>query len=180
MTTYRTGNHHGVTIVAEPGSDDFCCNRDGHDHARGRLVAVVVDGGQALAERICALLNGGGTIAALDQAATDMRKGYPGHGHPIEYVNGWEDAAAFAEGHAAATGPATRLISPQAAVDPSGVGPVGVDDLSAPEDRCAIKPDPGCPIHQGRRPRGPKPPPVGLGCICDGSGRTCPRHGAVI
>ena len=40
--------------------------------------------------------------------------------------------------------------------------------------------DPGCPVHQGRRPRGPKPPPLGEGCICDGSGRTCPRHGAVI
>lgn len=37
-----------------------------------------------------------------------------------------------------------------------------------------------CPVHQGRRARGPKPPPVGPGCICDGSGRTCPRHGTVL
>jgi hypothetical protein len=41
-------------------------------------------------------------------------------------------------------------------------------------------PDPLCVVHQGRRARGPKPPPLGEGCICDGSGRTCPRHGAVI
>lgn len=40
--------------------------------------------------------------------------------------------------------------------------------------------DPNCPVHHGRRARGPKPPAVGPGCICDGSGRTCPRHGAVI
>jgi hypothetical protein len=42
------------------------------------------------------------------------------------------------------------------------------------------QPNPECPVHHGRRARGPKPPPVGPGCICDGSGRTCPRHGAVI
>lgn len=41
-------------------------------------------------------------------------------------------------------------------------------------------PDPACVVHQGRRVRGPKPAPIGPGCICDGSGRTCPRHGAVI
>lgn len=41
-------------------------------------------------------------------------------------------------------------------------------------------PDPACVVHQGRRAKGPKPPPLGPGCICDGSGRTCPRHGAVI
>jgi hypothetical protein len=46
--------------------------------------------------------------------------------------------------------------------------------------RSSTAPDPWCPVHQGRRARGPKPPPVGEGCICDGSGRTCPRHGAVI
>jgi hypothetical protein len=54
----------------------------------------------------------------------------------------------------------------------------------APADSCtgctAAKGNPDCPVHQGRKPRGPKPPPLGPGCICDGSGRTCPRHGAVI
>lgn len=39
--------------------------------------------------------------------------------------------------------------------------------------------DTRCPVHHGRRARGPKPPPLGPGCICDGSGRTCPRHGTV-
>jgi hypothetical protein len=54
----------------------------------------------------------------------------------------------------------------------------------APEavDSCTCRgnPDPDCPVHHGRQARGPKPLPVGPGCICDGSGRTCPRHGAVI
>jgi hypothetical protein len=55
----------------------------------------------------------------------------------------------------------------------------------APADSCTCSflpggDDPLCPVHQGRRARGPKPPPLGEGCICDGSGRTCPRHGAVI
>lgn len=45
---------------------------------------------------------------------------------------------------------------------------------------CRGEPDPNCVVHHGRRARGPKPPPLGHGCICDGSGRTCPRHGAVI
>lgn len=52
-----------------------------------------------------------------------------------------------------------------------------------PADSCTCTkagPDPDCVVHQGRRARGPKPPPVGKGCICDGSGRTCPRHGAVL
>lgn len=54
--TYRTGNHHGVTIVSE--FDGYCPDRNGHDCTRGHLAAVVVDGDQALAERICVLLNG--------------------------------------------------------------------------------------------------------------------------
>jgi len=54
--TYRTGNHHGVTIVSE--GDGARCGREGHDCARGHLVAVVIEGGLAMAERICMLLNG--------------------------------------------------------------------------------------------------------------------------
>jgi hypothetical protein len=56
-------------------------------------------------------------------------------------------------------------------------------DPEPPADSCActiVGPEPACPVHHGRRARGPKPPPVGPGCICDGSGRTCPRHGTVI
>lgn len=62
MTTYRTGNHRGVTIVREgnprpPGDHwheglpcDICPSEDA-------LVAVVVNGDRELAERICELLN---------------------------------------------------------------------------------------------------------------------------
>ena len=53
--TYRTGNHHGITIVAE--GDGARCGWEGHDCARGHLAAVVIEGGLELAERICALLN---------------------------------------------------------------------------------------------------------------------------
>lgn len=52
MSTYRTGNHWGVTIVREG-------ERTPERHITGadQLVAVVVNGDHALAERICALLN---------------------------------------------------------------------------------------------------------------------------
>lgn len=46
MSTYRTGNHWGVTIV-----------REDEPHP-AQLVAVVTTGDVKLAERICALLNG--------------------------------------------------------------------------------------------------------------------------
>ena len=72
---------------------------------------------------------------------------------------------------------------------PAGVactcGEHGVPEPPADSCTCATTRDgrgvdPACPVHQGRRARGPKPPPLGAGCICDGSGRTCPRHGAVM
>jgi hypothetical protein len=77
VTTYRTGNNWGVTIVAEgnPDPNPQCrgeyhgadggacgvCGWDSHAIARhdDQLVAVVVNGDQALAERICELLNSG-------------------------------------------------------------------------------------------------------------------------
>lgn len=37
---------------------------------------------------------------ALDQAASDMRSNYRSGDWSIEYINGWESAAAFAEGYA--------------------------------------------------------------------------------
>lgn len=79
MTTYRTGNHWGVTIVREPtdqpgcpenveqgalsaqcrrGTDGICPLHGSFKPEPAQLVAVVVNGDQALAERICALLNG--------------------------------------------------------------------------------------------------------------------------
>lgn len=55
MITYRAGAHHGVTIVRE--GDGGRCGRPDHDCTRGHLVAVVVDGGEELAERIVQALN---------------------------------------------------------------------------------------------------------------------------
>lgn len=53
MTTYRTGNNWGVTIVREGrGPEDVM----GH-HSGDELVAVVVNGDRELAERICELMN---------------------------------------------------------------------------------------------------------------------------
>ncbi|MCW2768528.1 MAG: hypothetical protein JWO11_4487 [Nocardioides sp.] len=120
MTTYRTVvsdslGHWGVTIVRE------------QDDEQDQLVAVVVNGDQALAERICALLNASGEE--------------------------WNRVIEYGEAQIRAS--------------------LGV------RDSC-ICPDPNCPVHHGRRARGPKPPPVGPGCVCDGSGRTCPRHGVVL
>lgn len=65
MTVYRTGNHWGVTIVREGAGhhvDDCGCTTSYTDPwckkgTEAQLVAVVVNGDQALAERICALLN---------------------------------------------------------------------------------------------------------------------------
>lgn len=51
MSTYRTGNHWGVTIVRE---GDIPCPGV---PPQAQLVAVVVNGDQELAERICTLLN---------------------------------------------------------------------------------------------------------------------------
>jgi hypothetical protein len=55
VSTYRTGNHWGVTIVREYGHLPVPGVPDGLP--RSQLVAVVVNGDWALAERICALLN---------------------------------------------------------------------------------------------------------------------------
>lgn len=51
MSTYRTGNHWGITIVRE---GDIPCPGV---PPQAELVAVVVNGDQELAERICTLLN---------------------------------------------------------------------------------------------------------------------------
>jgi hypothetical protein len=76
MTTYRTGNHWGVTIVRE--GDVRVQGRLSPDgpvvppHTIGdQLVAVVVNGDQALAERICALLNGDSEVRTRLRELTD-------------------------------------------------------------------------------------------------------------
>lgn len=160
MSTYRTGNHWGVTIVRESNerhADDCYCTgdyvepvctamREGPPDAQ--LVAVVVNGDQALAERICALLNGG--------------EGVPAEVEPIS-------AQAIADVLAIVDAPYRPGLDVRL-----------LDDEPADSCTCTIAGlDRACIVHQGRRARGPKPPNP-PGCICDGSGRTCPRHGAVL
>lgn len=146
MSTYRTGNHWGVTIVHEgvPLGENGATVGD-------QLVAVVVNGDQALAERICALLNADeqpkGALVYDTTKAIHKHLRLLGYSYPsIE----WDGALAAARAY--------------------------VDSCTC----TIVGPHPDCPVHHGRRARGPKPPPVGPGCTCDGSGRTCPRHGAVI
>jgi hypothetical protein len=55
VSTYRVGNNWGVTIVREGHGEPNASNCGRVDD---QLVAVIVNGDQALAERICALLNG--------------------------------------------------------------------------------------------------------------------------
>lgn len=56
---YRTGNHWGVTIVHEGAGPRDLTDPNGGGRA-AELVAVVVNGDRALAERICDLLNAEG------------------------------------------------------------------------------------------------------------------------
>jgi hypothetical protein len=162
--TYRTGNHWGVTIVREGQvahawrpfnvGNTVCaeagCAYDEDEHPG--LVAVVVNGGQALAERICALLNADAAgVFACDQCDDERyHRHLPARPYTESTVEDWDWPRA--------------------------------DSCTCPKALTGriMAADPDCPVHHGRRARGPKPPPVGPGCICDGSGRTCPRHGAVI
>lgn len=86
MTTYRTGRHHGVTIVREAGprpcdeaGQHYYCFALGEnaEHATDQLVAVVVNGDQALAERIVALLNGDERMRAVTSELDRYRAADP-------------------------------------------------------------------------------------------------------
>jgi hypothetical protein len=174
VSTYRTGNHWGVTIVREGYADhdwepfnvgETLCNHAGcrlgkTEHAQ--LVAVVVNGNTALAERICALLNGTSQSGTNWQQAGSNAPVREGCGeHPVH----------------------PTCVDVSADDEPSGSAWICTSACREPADSCTCTkagPDPACPVHQGRRARGPKPPYLGPGCVCDGSGRTCPRHGAVI
>jgi hypothetical protein len=158
--TYRTGNHWGVTIVREFDHIDVPGGQP-----RAELVAVVVNGDQALAERICNLLNGD---QVEPEPCTEETLSWD-HFQPQQIDRYWISCG---------------LAGPH---DVHRDGHTGLSwrDVKAPAaDSCTcggyLQADPDCPVHHGRRARGPKPPPVGPGCNCDGSGRTCPRHGAVI
>lgn len=149
--TYRTGNHWGVTIVRQGERTP-----EGHIVGTDELVAVVVNGDQALAERICTLLNGAEGETSTQASARP-----------------WE--CKITRRHNPATDPCDCRVYQFCAMGHSLDNP--------PTDSCTctiVGPHLECPVHHGRRARGPKPPPVGPGCVCDGAGRTCPRHGAVI
>ena len=211
--TYRTGNHWGVTIVRE-GSPGATYGEPGGDPGEDELVAVVVNGDQALAQRICRLLNADepcgttGLYGSPDNPQTWIcrRKKHGPIGHEWELATEGEVSASISP-QAAETGPAVPASTPGPSEAECGC-PVTyqrcriIDHTAAcstrrsaeriardldwvtdePADSCTCtiaRTDPACPVHHGRRARGPKPanPP---GCICDGSGRTCPRHGAVL
>ncbi len=115
MTMYRTGRHWGVTIVREgerPAELDDCAfcvaSSTGcliHKPVEAELVAVVVNGDQALAERICTLLN--------DREAS-ARSGY-------------DQAIATLLGVVERTGsPAARWCAEYLAVDPDKLAPKDV------------------------------------------------------
>lgn len=166
MSTYRTGNHWGVTIVRESNerhADDCYCTgdyvepvctamREGPPDAQ--LVAVVVNGDQALAERICRLLNGEATPTASRWRCNTTERCFREDGH---------------DGQRGFAGTPARV----------SFNDVDITEYLADSCTCGPIADLACPVHQGRRARGPKPPNP-PGCICDGSGRTCPRHGAVL
>lgn len=117
VTTYRVGNHHGVTIVRE--DDGHTCARPDHDCERGHLVAVITNDNWELAERICALLN-----AYMPSACTRVGQ----HNCDGEWRNHdrYEAAAELGVGEDA---PGSPRIQPQSDRNASGVGR---DTLEAP------------------------------------------------
>jgi hypothetical protein len=104
----------------------------------------------------------------------------PDYVPPILRADGYQRAIAVLNGVAARSGsPAARWAAEYLAADPDRA--LLADSCTCPPPyRTSAAADPDCPVHHGRRARGPKPPPLGPDCICDGSGRTCPRHGAVL
>ncbi len=171
--TYRTGNH-GVTIVREGDRTP-----EGHITGAAALVAVVVNGDQALAERIAWLLTHTcPTCMGPQRETVNMVCQTCGTDYTTETpANGYKRAIGTLADVALRTGsPAARWAAEYLDADPDKRAQFVADSCTCTK----AGPDPACPVHHGRRARGPKPPPVGPGCICDGSGRTCPRHGAVL
>lgn len=201
MSVFRTGNHWGVTIVREGerarlfGDDahgaggrprfpdncgwpaEQCIGHASADRADDELVAVVVNGDRDLAERICALLNADSDRDPDMDAMIAMQEwdAHERNEQPVREGSG-----------------TTRLhptcVDVSADDEPPGSAWICVRACRASADSCtcppasgpATMPDPLCVVHRGRRMKGPKPPPLGAGCICDGSGRAGPRHGEVI
>jgi len=139
MTNYRTGNHRGVTVETET-----------HE-----IVAVVVNGDQELAERICALLNGFQTnprgyhpTCVETTTLGDLAKGKrsficgPDCPPPPEAELGVDEEA-----------PGSPLSATETAGQPSAHGRVRVNDHGGPEDACTDRGigDHDCAEHQENR-----------------------------
>ncbi len=133
MTTYRTGNHWGVTIVREATGSIA--------HGEGaQLVAVVVNADQALAERICALLNfeqaqprpnDCGCPATYERARVSRHTSACGLRKTAERLSAYLDAE-DGDGDA----PSRPLSAPVSASSTSGV-PVSTPDVAkAAEGKC--------------------------------------------
>lgn len=100
--TYRVGRHHGVTIVNEDPTER--CGREDHDCARGHLAAVVIDGGERFAERICQLLNGPpypprctfelGVRGCMCEPWPDCHHPKNAHTPDVDYLHGVKDTLA--------------------------------------------------------------------------------------
>lgn len=170
MSTYRVGNHQPQNVYR--GEQYIGVMFTAEDAA---LVVAALNGQR---ERLDAM-------AAMAVAYAEMRTAltalvdpdpcsYDHSGECQAHGQGSDPVCAHARARELLSGqPGPRPIRP-AHSEPS------VEDWDSCTCPFLSGRDPACPVHQGRRARGPKPPPVGEGCICDGSGRTCPRHGAVL
>ena len=187
MTTYRTGNHWGVTIVREGERTP-----EGHITGPAELVAVVVNGDQALAERICALLNGDSArwaeaiehSEAQVRASLSLRTPDLGPGVPVSAPDGSKAAETISGDREAA-----RKVN---AARP------GIETHTALAVIQVLRVMGWTPPVRSRPPvpRRTAPPSLGPGCICNDPpptvdkpkngtasrppGWACPRHGTVI
>ena len=169
MTTYRTGNHHGVTIVRE--DDGFACARAGHDCARGHLVAVVTNDNWELAERIARLLTISEHVDTASKLAYQPESAFcenAGHldGYSRGLITGYRRAIAALADCARRTGsPAARWGAEYLTVDPDGLRPredAPCGPLSEPQTAQTVHvegigyPEPPAPLRDRVRPI--KPP----------------------
>jgi hypothetical protein len=113
MSTYRTGNHWGVTIVATADAPWPV----GMEHPDDRLVAVVVNGDRELADRICALLNGDEPGMVETTTLADLAAGRR------TYVPGPRPSGRH--------GPETAPASTESAQEPSAGGTGGAEASEA-------------------------------------------------
>lgn len=135
MTTYRTGRHWGVTIVATADAPWPA----GMEHPDDQLVAVVVNGDQALAERICALLNEGplvdDAVWLLTYALHLRMHGERAPGGNETWATFDRRCEEFLRRHGGMLAPATGLTSTVAAQTGAAGGSGGAEGVTALSER---------------------------------------------